>query len=80
MYDPELYRTKDEVEQWKKRDPIECLAKQMQTGGDLSPAELDEIEKKIAAEISEAVDFAEGGTWEPLEDLTRFVYSDRMGA
>lgn len=80
MYDPELYRTKEEVAQWKKRDPIECLAKQMQASGELSQAELDEIEQKIAAEISEAVEFAEGGAWEPLEDLTRFVYSDRKGA
>jgi hypothetical protein len=31
----------------------------------------------VAAEIAEAVAFSEGGTWEPVEQLTRFTYSDK---
>ena len=38
------------------------------------------IEREVAAEIDEAVAFAEAGTWEPVEDLTRFVYSERSAA
>ena len=34
------------------------------------------IEDEVAAEIDEAIAFAEAGTWEPVEDLTRFVYSE----
>jgi hypothetical protein len=34
------------------------------------------MEEDVAAEITKAVDFAEAGTWEPLEELTRFVYSE----
>jgi hypothetical protein len=35
------------------------------------------MEKDVEAEIQHAVDFSEAGTWEAVEDLTRFVYSDR---
>jgi TPP-dependent pyruvate/acetoin dehydrogenase alpha subunit len=41
---------------------------------------VDEIEHRVAAEIEDAVAFAEAGTWEPVEDLTRFVYSERREA
>jgi pyruvate dehydrogenase E1 component alpha subunit/2-oxoisovalerate dehydrogenase E1 component len=34
------------------------------------------LNKKVEDEIQKAVDFAEAGTWEPLEDLTKFVYSE----
>jgi pyruvate dehydrogenase E1 component alpha subunit/2-oxoisovalerate dehydrogenase E1 component len=73
MYDPELYRTKEEVEEWKKRDPIPALAARLK----LSDAQLAELEKAVADEVAQAVEFAESGTWEPVEDLARFVYSER---
>jgi TPP-dependent pyruvate/acetoin dehydrogenase alpha subunit len=34
------------------------------------------MEEDIAQEVARAVDFAEAGTWEPVEELTRFVYSE----
>ena len=37
--------------------------------------ELSIIETRIESEVQEAVDFAEVGTWEPIENLTKFVYS-----
>jgi TPP-dependent pyruvate/acetoin dehydrogenase alpha subunit len=46
----------------------------------LGPEDVEEIEREVAAEIEEAVAFAEAGTWEPLADLTRFVYSERRSA
>jgi TPP-dependent pyruvate/acetoin dehydrogenase alpha subunit len=39
--------------------------------------ELARIEADVAAEIAEAVAFAEAGTWEPVEQLTRFTYADK---
>ena len=36
-----------------------------------------ELERQVAKEIDEAIAFAEAGTWEPVEDLLRFVYSDK---
>lgn len=77
MYDAELYRTKAEVEEWKKRCPIATLTQRLKNEGILNDADLEGIERDAAREVSEAVAFAEACTWEPLEDLTRFVYSER---
>jgi pyruvate dehydrogenase E1 component alpha subunit len=76
MYDPELYRQKTEVEEWKKRCPIVTFEARLRDAGLLTDADLDRIETQVAAEVQAAVDFAEAATWEPVEDLTRFVYSD----
>jgi TPP-dependent pyruvate/acetoin dehydrogenase alpha subunit len=75
MYDAELYRTKDEVAQWKQRDPIPLFEQQLRAQGDLTDTDLDIMETAIAAEIAEAMSFAEGGSWEPLENLTKDVYT-----
>jgi TPP-dependent pyruvate/acetoin dehydrogenase alpha subunit len=75
MYDPELYRNKDEVEQWKKRDPIVTYEARLRQWGLLTDAEKAKIEAAVDAEIAEAVAFAEAGPWEPVEDLTKDVYT-----
>jgi pyruvate dehydrogenase E1 component alpha subunit len=76
MYDPELYRSKEEVERWKERDPIPTLTRVLQEAGLIEDAELEEMEAEIAREIEAAIEFAEAGTWEPVEELTRFVHSE----
>ena len=76
MYDPELYRDKQEVEEWKKRDPIATFAQRMKEQDLWKEEDWARMEEEVAAEIAKAVDFAEAGTWEPLEELTRFVYSE----
>jgi len=76
MFDPELYRTKDEVEHWKLRDPIELMKESLVEEGLLDNEALSEMEDRVRGEIDEAVAFAEAGSWEPVEDLTRFVYSE----
>ena len=77
MFDSELYRTKDEVAQWRERDPIELLAGRMTEAGLLDETGRVALEREVAAEVEAAVAFAEAGTWEPVEDLTRFVVSER---
>jgi TPP-dependent pyruvate/acetoin dehydrogenase alpha subunit len=76
MFDPELYRSKEEVEVWKQRDPIELFKRRLITDGDLTEDDLAGIESDVTEEIEAAVAFAEAGTWEPVEELTRFVYSE----
>jgi pyruvate dehydrogenase E1 component alpha subunit len=76
MYDPELYRARDEVGVWKQRDPIETLCHSLRQQGVLDDAALVRIEADIAAEIDQAVAFAEAGTLEPTEALTRMVYRE----
>lgn len=76
MFDPELYRTKEEVEKWKERDPIELLKKGLIEEGLLDDEKWNGMESRVRDEVDEAVAFAEVGTWEPVEELTRFVYSE----
>ena len=74
MYDPDLYRSKEEVEHWKEHDPIPALTSQMQARGLIAAGDLDEIELSVAEEVEAAIGFAEAGTLERVEDLERFVY------
>jgi pyruvate dehydrogenase E1 component alpha subunit len=75
MYDAELYRSKGEVAQWKQRDPIATFEQQLRANGVLEDADVQKMEATIADEIADAVAFAEAGSWEPLEDLTKDVYT-----
>jgi pyruvate dehydrogenase E1 component alpha subunit len=75
MYDAELYRSKQEVAQWKQRDPITMLERQLRVNGLVVDGETPKMESVIADEIADAEAFAEAGTWEPLEDLTKDVYT-----
>jgi pyruvate dehydrogenase E1 component alpha subunit len=76
MFDPQLYRSKEEVEAWKKKGPIVRYEAWLREIGTLHDADLDAIEREIIAEVDAAVDFAEAGTWEPVADLTRDVYTE----
>ncbi len=69
MFDPELYRDKAEVAEWKDRDPIDKFSAFALGANILHQEDIDLIESKVAATIDDAVAFAEAGTWEPVEDL-----------
>jgi pyruvate dehydrogenase E1 component alpha subunit len=77
MFDPERYRTKEEVARWKERDPIGLHTDRLRAEGLLADDALAAIESAAAQEIDDAVAAAEAGTLEPVEDLTRWVTSDR---
>jgi len=74
MYDPDIYRSKEEIERWRQHDPIPALIDQLTAAGQLTDDALNELEQSIAEEIDAAVALAEAGTFEPVEDLERFVY------
>jgi pyruvate dehydrogenase E1 component alpha subunit len=76
MFDAELYRDKAEVEEWKRRDPIRLLADRLDAAGVLDAAGRAAVDTEVDAEIANAVAFAEAGTWEPIEHLTRDVYTN----
>jgi TPP-dependent pyruvate/acetoin dehydrogenase alpha subunit len=75
MYDAELYRDKGEVEKWKQHDPITTSMARLKDRGLLSDAAQADLEAVVAAEIAEAVAVAETGSWEPIEDLAKDVYT-----
>jgi TPP-dependent pyruvate/acetoin dehydrogenase alpha subunit len=75
MYDPELYRKKEEVERWKSRDPIHAFVARLRAWGLIDDAEVARLETEVATSVADAVACAEGGAWEPVEDLTKDVYT-----
>ena len=75
MADPELYRTKDEVEQWKRRDPIATFVARLRELALLTDADLAALAQAIEQELDAAVAFAEAAPWEPIGDLTKDVYT-----
>jgi len=76
-FDPELYRSKQEVEEWKQRDPIATFTARLREQNLVDDGALAILEGEVAREIEAATAFAEAGHLEPVEDLTRFVYSER---
>jgi pyruvate dehydrogenase E1 component alpha subunit len=59
MGDPQRYRTKEEVEEAKTRDPIARWRRAVLTNGLATDGELEEIREEVEAEVEEAVQFAE---------------------
>ncbi|HVJ92960.1 MAG TPA: thiamine pyrophosphate-dependent enzyme [Labilithrix sp.] len=76
MFDPDLYRDKAEIERWKLRDPIKLFVLKAVADGALSEADVETLERDVAEEISEAIAFAEQGSWEPASDLTKDVLTE----
>ncbi len=75
MFDAQLYRQKSEVEEWKEKGPIVTFTERLKAAQLLDDDTLSNIETRVRKEIEHAVQFAEDGNLEPLEDLKKFVYS-----
>jgi pyruvate dehydrogenase E1 component alpha subunit len=69
MYDPDRYRDKAEIAQWRRLDPIDALAARM----GLTATDVEELSGRALAVVDRAVAAAEKAPLEPVEDLTRFV-------
>ena len=84
MFDPDLYRQHDEIEAWKKRDPIQHYAARLKKEGKLTGTEYEAIMAKANKRQGEfgqakaSVEFAEAGTPEPVEALLNDVHSLRL--
>ena len=76
MADPATYRTRDEVEQEKRHDPLEVLLARMRAGGhEPSQQELERLEADVASEVEEAVRFAEESPAPAPEAIWEDVYA-----
>jgi pyruvate dehydrogenase E1 component alpha subunit len=76
MYDPDLYRTKEEIDRWRRRDPITLFEALLRERGLLDDEDLERLEAEVKAEIDDAVAHAEASEVEPVSDLERFVYAE----
>ena len=73
MSDPDLYREKAEIEEWKQRDPIALFEARLRGEGLLDDEEARAIEQRVENLIEHAVQEAESGEPEAVEDLQRFL-------
>ena len=78
MFDAQSYRSREEVEAWRERDPVARMRAWLQASHQVGAAELAAIEAEVEAEIDQAQAWAEAGKPEPLADLERFVLMDRV--
>lgn len=74
MSDPQKYRTKEEVEEYKDRDPIEQVLGTIRDQNILSELELEAIVKKVKMQVEAAVKFAEESPWPEGMDAFKDVY------
>lgn len=70
------YRTKDEVQEYRKRDPIAVLADRMREASLLDDAGMDAIEQDVVAEVDDALKFAEESPEPDADALWADVYAD----
>jgi pyruvate dehydrogenase E1 component alpha subunit len=74
MSDPAKYRTKEELEEYKDRDPIEMVKTKILANGWAKEEDLKEIDAKIKAEVEESVKFAEESNYPDPSEAYRDVY------
>jgi TPP-dependent pyruvate/acetoin dehydrogenase alpha subunit len=74
MADPEEYRTKEQVAEWRERDPIPGFAERLVRGGQLEQGGLEEIDRAVVRRIDDAVAFADSSAFPPPESLYDHVY------
>lgn len=75
MFDPDLYRDKAEIEEWKQRGPIHSLSAQLKAEGRLDEEAFLALDAEAEAEVAAAVAFAEQAPWEPVADLLKDVHT-----
>jgi pyruvate dehydrogenase E1 component alpha subunit len=74
MSDPMKYRTREELEKYKLRDPIEQVKKTILDNGIATEEELDDIDKKVKQQVDESVRFAEESPYPDPEEAFKDVY------
>ncbi len=74
MSDPQKYRTKEEVEEYKQRDPVEQVLATIQENKILTQEEIDDIIKGVKQKVDDAVKFAEESPWPDGMDAFKDVY------
>jgi pyruvate dehydrogenase E1 component alpha subunit len=74
MADPEEYRTKEQVEEWRLRDPIRAYGDRLEADGVIGPDEREQIDAAAIARVDAAVEFAESSPHPAPESLYDDVY------
>jgi pyruvate dehydrogenase E1 component alpha subunit len=80
MADPEEYRSKEEVEEWRERDPIKAFAKRLVDEGVLEEDEVEQMDEEAIERVDEAQRFADESPFPDLDSLYDdvYVFSDEV--
>ena len=74
MSDPQKYRSKEEVEEYKEKDPIDHVLKVLTDQYKVTEAEIEVINDRVKNEVEECVKFAEESPWPGDDELLKDVY------
>ncbi|MDF7817675.1 pyruvate dehydrogenase (acetyl-transferring) E1 component subunit alpha [Runella sp. MFBS21] len=74
MSDPQKYRTKEEVEEYKRRDPIETIKEKILANGIATEEEIAAIDAKVKQQVEESVKFAEESPWPDASEIYTDIY------
>ena len=74
MSDPQKYRTKEEVEIYKEKDPIEIARLKLVDFFNVADTEIEEINERVRIDVEESVQFAEESPWPSDDELYKDVY------
>jgi pyruvate dehydrogenase E1 component alpha subunit len=77
MSDPQKYRTKEELEAYKAKDPIELTKHIIESEGYADAKWFEDIDAKVKAEVDESVKFAEESPWPEASELYTDVYVEK---
>ena len=69
------YRTKEELAQWQEKDPVPAFSQYLQSQSMATAEELDQIESDVAAEIEDAVRFAESSADPDAREYEKYVFA-----
>lgn len=76
MSDPAKYRTKEELEEYKLKDPIEHVLNVVRTNAYATEAEIEAIGDKVKAVVDDSVEFAENSPWPDVSEVYKDIYTD----
>jgi 2-oxoisovalerate dehydrogenase E1 component alpha subunit len=74
------YRSREEVEFWRERNPIDALAARLHARNLLDQADADTMRGRALAEIDQAIEEAEQAPFPDVSELTRYLYAEESGA
>jgi pyruvate dehydrogenase E1 component alpha subunit len=72
--DPEVYRSKEEVEEWRKKDPVKVFRDRLLAEDVIDEAYLEELRSRLEDQVTDAVEFADQSPEPPLESLYDHLY------
>lgn len=76
MSDPAKYRSKEEMEEYKLKDPVETTRIKLQQDWKVTDEEIEKIHKKVKEEVDESIRFAEESPWPDDDELLKDIYAE----